>query len=246
MLKLSVSMPSTLEKTPWLAQGDEKRKVVRDMFADIAPRYDLLNSLMSFGLHHRWRKFAAAQLRLKAGDTVLDLCSGTGDFVPILRNDVGQNGQVIAADFCRPMLDLSRGKNPETPLAVADACNLPFGDARFDGVSVGWGIRNVPDMDLAHREIARILKPGGRFVSVDMARPRNKFLLVTSGFMTKRVLPLLGGLFGKSTAYTYLPESAERFADRDTIKRSMEAAGFHDVNYRDMFFGTICAHWGQK
>ena len=239
-------MPVTVEETPWLAQGEEKRRVVRDMFADIAPRYDLLNGLMSLGLHHRWRTFAARQLGLQPGMKALDVCSGTGDFIPVLRSMVGPSGVVIGADFCRPMLDVSATKNVDTPLAVADAGALPFGSEMFDGVTVGWGIRNVPDMDIAHREIARVLRSGGRFASIDMARPRNGVVCAVSTFVSTTVLPMLGSLFGKSKAYTYLPESTKRFADRGAIKRSMEAAGLRDVQYRDLFFGTICVHWGQK
>jgi demethylmenaquinone methyltransferase/2-methoxy-6-polyprenyl-1,4-benzoquinol methylase len=215
------------------------------MFAEIAPTYDLCNSLMSMNLHHRWRKLAASKLQLKPGFSALDVCCGTGDFIAPLRKGVGPGGKVYASDFCLPMLQRAKDKSANG-LALADACRLPYTGGIMDAISVGWGIRNVPDIDGAHREIARVLKVGGRFVSLDMARPRNSFIRTTSEWIFNAMIPFLGTLFRKKKAYTYLPKSTAKFKTREELKESMEKAGFTDVGYRDLFFGNICIHWGQK
>jgi len=223
------------------------------MFAEIAPTYDLLNSLMSLSLHGRWRTFAVSLLRLSPGDHALDVCCGTGDFMRPLRKAVGQDGQVVGVDFCAPMLQRAQAKASELAphasgpsLSLGDACQLPIASARFEAVSVGWGIRNVPDIDAAHAEVYRVLKPGGRFVSLDMARPRNPLMRAMSGFVFNTLVPRLGALFGKTQAYTYLPKSTERFWTREQLAASMARAGLADVGHRDLFFGNICVHYARK
>ena len=274
------------ETAIWQAEGDGKRTAVRGMFGSIARGYDRMNGLMSLGLHHRWRGFAVSRLNLKPGDRALDVCCGTGDFMPPLRAAVGPEGRVVGVDFCLPMLEGAKGKltrrdssplgkdrvgvttpfswerqrtedtkTPPLPLprgrgsdfALGDACRLPIGSALFDAVSVGWGLRNVPDLDAALAEAARVLKPGGRFVSLDMARPRNAVVRRAAEFALRRVLPLLGKLFRlESEAYAYLPESTLRFASRETLAAAMRRAGFVDVATRDLMLGNLCVHWGRK
>lgn len=230
----------------WQAEGVQKRTAVRGMFAEIAPTYDLLNSLISFRLHHRWRAYAVRQLRLKEGDAALDVCCGTGDFIRPLRKAVGDRGHVFGIDFCLPMLELAQKKGVPGEIGLGDACQLPITPDAVNGVSVGWGIRNVPDVDQAHRELFRVLKPGGRFVSLDMALPRNKLVRKVSRWTCDRFVPWLGSLFGKTQAYTYLPKSTQRFMSREELRASMEKAGFVHVGYKDMFFGNVCVHWGSK
>ncbi len=134
-----------------------------------------------------------------------------------------------------------------TALALGDACRLPIASESFDAVSVGWGLRNVPDVETALREAARVLKKGGRFVSLDMARPENVVVRKTAEFTLRRALPLLGRLLRLGgDAYAYLPESTLRFASRETLAAAMERAGFVDVAYRDLMLGNLCVHWGRK
>lgn len=242
--QVDVSAPVS-EQAPWLAQGEDKRTAVREMFADIAPSYDLLNSLMCLRQHKRWRRIAVAELSLSPGAAALDVCCGTGDFLAPLRRAVG-GGLLVGSDFCLPMLDRAQQKAPDAPLSLGDACRLPFADASFDAVTVGWGIRNVPDADLAHREAFRVLKPGGRFVSLDMARPENRLVRSVSGWLMARALPGLGSLFGRRRAYTYLPQSTQRFMSRTELRDSMRAVGFVDVRWRDFALGNICMHTGRK
>lgn len=230
----------------WTAEGAEKRAAVQRMFADIAPTYDRCNSLMCLSLHHRWRALAVTKLNLNAGAKVADVCCGTGDFMPPLRAAVGDKGTILGLDFCLPMLELARAKDAVAGRAVGDACQLPLQTGSVDAVTVGWGIRNVPDIDAAHREILRVLKSGGRFASVDMAVPRNALVRGVAQFMTLKMLPRLGAIFGKKEAYTYLPKSTQTFLSREGLKESMEKAGFQSVEFRDLFFGNICLHWGTK
>lgn len=230
----------------WQTEGVQKRAAVQRMFGQIAPTYDKLNGLISFNLHHRWRAFAVAKLELKEGKTALDVCCGTGDFMLPLERAVGAAGKVFGADFCLPMLELAKGKHVPGPVSLGDACSLPFQTGKMDAVSVGWGIRNVPDIDQAHREMFRVLKSGGRFVSLDMARPRNGLMRSISELMFNNMVPWLGSKFGKTEAYTYLPKSTEKFASREELKSSMEKAGFRAVGFKDLFFGNVCCHWGMK
>lgn len=229
----------------WQKEGTSKRTAVQGMFAEIAPTYDLLNSVMSLRLHHRWRAYAVRKLQMLPGQSALDVCCGTGDFMVPLQRAVTTEGSVVGVDFCLPMLEIAAQKNHAT-IALGDACQLPIQSNAFNGVSVGWGIRNVPDIDGAHRELFRVLKPGGRFVSLDMARPSNAIVRVPAEFITNTFLPWLGAVFGKTKAYTYLPKSTQRFKTRQELQASMECAGFTQVGFKDLFFGNICVHWGQK
>ncbi len=230
----------------WQAEGVQKRAAVQSMFGQIAPTYDRLNGLISFNLHHRWRAYAVSRLHLKSGDTALDVCCGTGDFMLPLRNKVGAQGKVVGVDFSLPMLQVACKKQVPGPVNLGDACRLPIQTSSIDAVSVGWGIRNVPNIDQAHREFFRVLKPGGWFVSLDMARPRIGLMRAASEFVFNRLVPWLGSKFGKTEAYTYLPKSTQKFSTREELKESMIAAGFTEVAYKDLFFGNVCCHWGRK
>jgi demethylmenaquinone methyltransferase/2-methoxy-6-polyprenyl-1,4-benzoquinol methylase len=231
----------------WNTEGAAKREAVREMFGKIAPRYDFINSLLSFRRHGQWRRYGTDMLQLKPGDRALDVCCGTGDFESPLRKAVTASGVIIGLDFSAPMLEIGQRKQvPADALILADACQLPVRSETFNGVSVGWGIRNVPDIDRAHREIARVLKPGGRFVSLDMAVPRNGFIRRVSHAVTGFAMPTIGSMFGFKDAYTYLPKSTEKFLTRDQLVSSMESAGFVDCGWKDFMFGNVCLHWGTK
>ena len=231
----------------WNAEGAAKREAVQEMFARIAPRYDLLNSLLSLRLHGRWRAYAVSLLKLSPGNRALDVCCGTGDFIRPLRTAVGSTGQIVGLDFCAPMLRIAQEKKtPSDVLLMADACNLPVEDGAFDGVTVGWGIRNVPDIDRAHREIVRVLKAGGRFVSLDMSLPKNPVIRRLSALFCQGIVPAIGSLFGQREAYTYLPKSTERFWSREMLLESMASAGLVECGFKDLMLGNVCIHWGRK
>lgn len=229
----------------WMTEGDEKRTAVRGMFAELAPVYDRLNGIMTLRAHGRWRRIAVRMLELKPGASALDVCTGTGDFLKPLRDVVGSNGFVAGIDFCAPMLDRAADK-PANGLSLGDACALPVRSDSVDAVTVGWGIRNVPDVDAAHAEIVRVLRPRGRFVSIDMAMPANPVIRAIYRALALTLLPALGSRFGLKRAYVYLPKSVERFKTREELALSMRKAGFIDVRWRDLLFGAICIHFGRK
>jgi len=161
-----------------------------------------------------------------------------------LRNAVGDGGRIIGIDFCVPMLEIAQDKKVRMSLGLGDACAIPLVSRAFDAVTVGWGLRNVADLDSALREIHRLLKPGGRFVSIDMAKPRNGFVRFASAGTFSTLVPAFGALFGNRDAYKYLPKSTDRFASREEQVEAMRRAGFNEVTYKDMFLGNICIHRG--
>ena len=230
----------------WLKEGDQKRSAVQRLFADLAPSYDRFNGLVTLSLHHRWRDRAVAELAPLSGDAILDLCCGTGDFFHPLRRLVGPNGEIIGIDFCMPMLEHAAIKHVEGDLTCGDAIQLPLKSASVNGVTVGWGMRNVPDIDATHQEIFRVLKPGGRFVSLDTARPKNRFIRSVSEFTFAKMAPIIGGRLGFRKQTEYLPQSTKRFWDRQRLARSMREAGFTDIRIVDLAFGNIALHIGVK
>ncbi len=241
----TVDMPDSLHQDLF-NRGKEKRRLVQEMFSGISDQYDRLNQLMSLNQDKRWRKIAVNTLQLQEGDKALDLCCGTGEFLSLLQSKVGDTGSVVGFDFCQPMISKAHAKQPGAQFALADALEIPLKSESVDAVSVGWGIRNLSDYDLAHQEIFRVLKPGGRFASLDMALPKQKWLAKLSQIVLGNLLPLLGRKFGAKHAYTYLPQSAAAFWSRDQLCQSMKDAGFIKIQTRDFMMGNICLHTGEK
>ncbi len=228
-----------------------KRAYVRRMFSDIAPRYDLLNRVLSLGVDRYWRRLALARLgweRDPAG-TFLDLCAGTLDVAAALSARAGFTGQVIGADFAEPMLRAGRSKLAGRPIApvVADALSLPMADGSLAGAIVAFGIRNVADLDACLREVRRTLKPGARFVILEFSTPRMALARSVYHAYFHHVLPRIGGLVsGHRTAYTYLPESVRSFPEGSALAARMVSAGFGDVQWRALTFGIAAVHVGTK
>lgn len=223
--------------------GPEKRAYVRAIFTAIAPTYDRLNRIISFRFDQGWRRRAVARLgweRVPEG-IYLDLCAGTLDFGATLARRPGFKGTVVGADFVRRMLELGRGKAVQLRPVNADALELPFPDHTFDGATVGWGVRNLVDLDTGLEEMARVLKPGSRLVILETAQPRNRAMNAGYQFYFQRVMPLLGRWISKHrTAYSWLPESTRVFPEPPELARKMEQHGFRDVNY-ELLMGGVCA-----
>jgi len=234
---------------PGYITGD-KAAYVRDMFAGIARRYDLLNSVLSFNQHKAWRRYAVRLAGVRAGDSALDVCTGTGDFAIDLAGAVGSTGRVVGSDFCRPMVELAKSKiqNPESKidLMVADALELPYRSGQFDCVTVGFGIRNVADVQRAFDEMARVARSGGRVVCLEFNRPRNRFLRPIVMFYESRILPVIGGLLSRREAYTYLQKSIQAFHSREELCEMMTKAGLGDIRVVDLNLGSVCIHIGTK
>jgi len=256
MAELSAPQPGQLKpnEDPNVSRplytGD-KEHYVREMFAAIAPQYDRLNAILSFTQHKRWRRLAVRLARVQAGDRCLDVCTGTGDFAVDLAAVVGPTGNVIGADFCEPMIRNGLQKIAHAPggpiaMMVANAESLPYPDARFDVVTVGFGIRNVAHIEKAVGEMARVAKPGGRVVILEFNRPRPVWYRPFIDFYLFHILPRIGGLFSRREAYTYLPESMKQFVSREELSAIMQRVGLRDIQVRDLNFGTVCIHLGQK
>lgn len=232
-----------------VAGGEAKRAYVRGMFTAIAPRYDLLNHLLSLNVDRRWRRRAVARLgwERRPDGIYLDLCAGTLDLAAVLARRPGFRGRVIGADFALPMLARGRGKADRTAPVGADALLLPFPDARFDGATVGFGVRNLADLDAGFREARRVLAPGARLVVLEFATPRFAPLRAAYLFYFRRILPAIGRAVSKHRdAYTYLPESVLTFPEPQALAARMTAAGFRDVRY-ELLSGGICAiHHGTR
>jgi demethylmenaquinone methyltransferase/2-methoxy-6-polyprenyl-1,4-benzoquinol methylase len=229
--------------------GPEKRTYVRDMFTAIAPTYDRLNRVISLGLDQRWRRYAVGRLGWERAPEgmYLDLCAGTLDFGAMLARQRGFGGRVIGADFVQRMLRLGRGKSPRLEPVAADALALPFPDRTFEGAMVGWGARNLVDLDAGLREAARVLKPGARLVILEMTLPPNPGLRRAFLFYFDRVLPWIGRMVSKHTnAYTWLPESTRTFPPPAELAQRMERAGFTDVSYRLKLGGVTAVHVGER
>jgi demethylmenaquinone methyltransferase/2-methoxy-6-polyprenyl-1,4-benzoquinol methylase len=233
------------------AGGAEKRAYVKQIFSEIAPRYDLLNHLLSLNIDRRWRRKAIAELaveRDKAGN-YLDLCTGTLDVAQHIAMLPGFRGAVIGADFAEPMLraGLSKVNGKKVVPVAADALQLPLPSGKFAGAIVAFGIRNVAGLDAALREAFRILAPGGRFVILEFSNPRLPILRAAYQLYFQRILPLIGGLIsGHATAYRYLPRSVANFPVEEELADRMQRAGFGKVRWTSLSFGVAAIHVGER
>ncbi len=225
--------------------GQVRAQYVQSMFTRIAHRYDLMNRLMTGGQDIRWRKIVIQLARLESNASLLDLGTGTGD---LAREALKRNPQahVTAADFTLEMMRVGR-KPGDPPFSSADALELPFKDSTFDAVISGFLMRNVIDVNLALKEQYRVLKPGGRIVILDTTRPKKNILSPFIRIHMHLIIPLLGKLIsGTGDAYEYLPDSTEGFLTAEELAAHMAAAGFKNVNFKRLMFGTIAIHHGEK
>jgi demethylmenaquinone methyltransferase / 2-methoxy-6-polyprenyl-1,4-benzoquinol methylase len=219
------------------------------MFDRIAGRYDLLNSVMTAGLHHRWRQRAADRAELSPGASALDVCCGTGDLALELAARVSPGGHVVGCDFSEPMLDLAREKASEhgavgVRFEWADALRLPYDEGRFDAVTVGFGVRNLSNLDAGLGEMRRVLRPGGRLVILEITQPIRPPLSTFYSLWFDRVVPALGRFAADPEAYSYLPESVRSFPSPRGLAEKMDAAGFERIRWTVLAGGIIAIHSG--
>jgi demethylmenaquinone methyltransferase/2-methoxy-6-polyprenyl-1,4-benzoquinol methylase len=222
----------------------EAAQYVREMFGRVAPRYDLLNRMLSLQIDQAWRRATVKALRsiLDREDAVtLDLCCGTGDLLAMLRAKA--RGKVLGADFSHPMLLGSRAKS-EAPLVEADGLQLPFGDGVLDLVTIAFGFRNFANYDAGLREMARVLKPGGTLAILEFSTPPNAWIRAGSDLYQNRILPWVGGwVSGEREAYRYLPSSVRKFPDAPELAARMEQVGLR-TEFRRLTFGVVALHRG--
>lgn len=231
-----------------LPEREAKPAYVKAMFDRIAARYDLANDAMTLGHHRAWKGAIVRAVRPKAGERALDMATGTGDIARRLRKAVGEGGRVVALDFSPEMLAAARRRGEDgVEWLEGDMLNLPFEDGSFDMVTVGFGLRNVNDLPRAIAEAHRVLAPGGRFASLDLAKARFGALKPFMDAYSFGVVPLIGKVVaGDDTAYKYLPASNEAFPAQDELGRMFAAAGFTDIRVQDLLLGAAAIVAGTK
>jgi demethylmenaquinone methyltransferase/2-methoxy-6-polyprenyl-1,4-benzoquinol methylase len=232
-------MGSAEARTGTLEEGQ-----VRAMFDRIARVYDLMNSVMTAGLHHRWRERAADLAALEPGGRALDVACGTGDLAIELARRAGPSGTVVGSDFSEAMLEQARRKSAEVEWEWANALELPYPDGGFDAATVGFGARNFSDLDCGLSEMARVVRPGGRVVVLEITTPHRPPLSTFFSIWFDRVVPALGKLAGDPDAYAYLPSSVKRFPSPEALAGRMAAAGLDDVRWILTAGGIIALHVG--
>ncbi|MFQ5515010.1 MAG: ubiquinone/menaquinone biosynthesis methyltransferase [Myxococcota bacterium] len=226
-----------MELTPRrpLPSAESKRDFVRAMFDRIAPRYDLMNRLMTLGLDQRWRSQALDAVSVGPGDRVLDLATGTGDLAELAR---ARGARVVGVDLALEMLRAARRRCAQGRVVRADAVALPLPDASFDVVTCGFGLRNFCELEAVLHECARVLAPGGRLVLLEVDEPRSRIARWGHGLHFRHVVPWLGALVSDGTAYRYLPASASYLPEERELRRRIEAAGFDRVRKRRHLLGV--------
>ena len=229
-------------------------KKIQNLFAAVAYHYDFLNSLLSLRRDRSWRRETVKASGVGLGSKVLDVCTGTGELALAYADKIGTEGFVIAADFCFEMLVIGdekverKDQEAGTSFLAADTLILPFLDDTFDVVSVGFGIRNVSDLEMGIREMARVAAPGGRVVILEFTQPVNPLFRSLYYFYFTKILPFVGNLISgnKDDAYGYLPRSVMKFPNCDALKTVMEQCGLTDVQFRRKTFGIVSIHVGKK
>ncbi|MBW4055587.1 MAG: bifunctional demethylmenaquinone methyltransferase/2-methoxy-6-polyprenyl-1,4-benzoquinol methylase UbiE [Proteobacteria bacterium] len=230
----------------------DKGEKIQQMFGAIAPRYDFLNRLLSFGIDRRWRTKAVRLLKYNEGSRILDVATGTGDVALEIALRTPASVKITGADFCKEMVDLGVVKVGASPYAdridlmVAPCEDLPFADDTFDSITIAFGIRNVVDRKLGLAEMWRVLRPGGRMIILEFSTPRSHLFRQLYYFYFRRLLPVVGGLFSRYNAYKYLPDSVLEFPSQEEFSRMIGEAGFHNIHLHELTFGIATIYVGEK
>jgi demethylmenaquinone methyltransferase/2-methoxy-6-polyprenyl-1,4-benzoquinol methylase len=230
----------------------DKGEKIQQMFGAIAPRYDFLNRLLSFGIDRRWRTKAVRLLKYREGSRILDVATGTGDVALEIALRTPDSVKITGADFCKEMVDLGAVKVAASPYAgridlkVAACEDLPFANETFDSVTIAFGIRNVVDRKLGLAEMWRVMRPGGRMIILEFSTPRSLLFRQLYYFYFRRLLPVVGGMFSRYNAYKYLPDSVLEFPSQEEFSRMMAEAGFRNIHLHELTFGIATIYVGEK
>jgi demethylmenaquinone methyltransferase/2-methoxy-6-polyprenyl-1,4-benzoquinol methylase len=237
----------------YFAAGEQRAVKVNELFSTIAPRYDLINDLQSFGLHRRWKRCLIRLARIRPGQRALDVCCGTGDLAWSL---AGQGAEVVGLDFSRPMLQIAAAKSRRVRNAryfkgphfiQADAQLLPFADETFDVVTIGYGLRNLASWETGIREMHRVLKPGGRFLALEFGKPSNALWRSMYFAYLKVCVPLFGRVFcHDAEAYAYILESLKHYPAQEGVAAGMRGIGFADIRIINLLGGIMSINYGEK
>jgi len=230
----------------------DKGEKIQQMFGAIAPRYDFLNRLLSFGIDRRWRTKAVRLLKYREGSRILDVATGTGDVALEIALRTPPSVKITGADFCKEMVDLGAVKVAASPYAdridlkVAPCEDLPFANDTFDSITIAFGIRNVVDRKLGLAEMWRVLRPGGRMVILEFSTPRSQLFRQLYYFYFRRLLPVVGGLFSRYNAYKYLPDSVLEFPSQEEFSQMLADVGFRNIHLHELTFGIATIYVGEK
>ena len=238
-------MTASVNLAPDGVPGTLEEGQVRAMFDRIAGLYDRMNTVMTAGLHHQWRRRAADLAALIPGNRALDVATGTGDLAVELAKRVAPGGEVVGVDFSERMLELARAKAPSISFELANALALPFDDGQFDAATVGFGARNFAELEQGLREMTRVVRPGGRVVVLEITAPRRPPLSSFYELWFDRLIPMLGRLAGDPEAYSYLPSSVKRFPEPEELSANMWRCGLREIKYILTAGGIIALHAGK-
>lgn len=230
----------------------DRGEKIQQMFGAIAPRYDFLNRLLSFGIDRRWRTKAVRMLKYHEGSRILDVATGTGDVALEIARRTPKSVKITGADFCKEMVDIGTVKVAASAFAdridfrVAPCEDLPFANDTFDSITIAFGIRNVVDRKLGLAEMWRVLRPGGRMIILEFSTPRSLLFRQLYYFYFRRLLPVVGGLFSRYNAYKYLPDSVLEFPSQEEFSRMITEAGFRNVHLHELTLGIATIYVGEK
>lgn len=232
---------------------NEKVNLVKEVFRSVAPKYDLMNDVMSFGMHRLWKRFTIQQAAMRPGQVLLDVASGTGDLAKAFAKIVGPTGKVIMTDINEAMLQVGRERLEDAGImgnvecVIADAENLPFPDNHVDCITISFGLRNVTNKLNALKSMYRVLKPGGKLLILEFSHPENPVLNKLYDVYSFNIIPKMGELItNDKESYQYLVESIRMHPNQETLKSMMQEAGFEDVDYHNLNGGIVALHKGFK
>ena len=232
-----------------IPSGQEKSDYVRTKFTKIAERYDLFNDLVTQGMHRYWKNFLVEKARLRKGDCVLDICCGTGDITKRLMVSVGEAGTVYGLDFSQGMLDVGKSRKgvSDVKFVLGDAMNLPFESNSMDAITVGFGLRNLTDISKCLQEVIRVLKPGGRFLCLDMGKVKIPIIKQLFRFYFFQIVPVIGkAIYPGEDMFDYFPQSSVDYPSQEKLAGMLANIGFEEVEFFNFYFGSTVIHFAEK